>query len=84
MPIQRLDLFLCLLIVKFRTMKKILSLIAIALLVVACDSEENSPEPNTGNLVPSKMEDLDGSRELIYDISGKVSALSSCRAFQRN
>ena len=49
---------------------------ALALLAVACDNEENSPIPINQELVPLKMEHVDGSRELIYNASGKITGLA--------
>src|SRR6186997_175140 len=58
------------------SMKTILFLMALALLAVACDNEENSPIPINQELVPLKMEHVDGSRELIYNASGKITGLA--------
>jgi YD repeat-containing protein len=57
-------------------MKKLLSLVSLVILAVACDNEENSPAPIAPDLVPLKMEELDGSRELIYNASGKIGGLA--------
>lgn len=62
-------------------MKTIPFLIAFTLLAVACDNVENNPTPINQELVPLKMEDLDGSRELIYNASGKISGLSIVTRF---
>jgi hypothetical protein len=61
-------------------MKKLVYLVAV-LLLTACDNEEDSPAPITPELVPLKMEDLDGSRELIYNAAEKISGLSIVTRF---
>jgi len=57
-------------------MKKNLLLAIIVLLAASCDNEESSPAPHIPELVPLKMEQLDGTRELVYDASGKITGLS--------
>jgi len=57
-------------------MRKTLLSAVVVLLAASCDDEESNPAPTVPELVPLKMEQLDGSRELIYDTSGKVTGLS--------
>jgi YD repeat-containing protein len=57
-------------------MRKTLLLAVVALMAASCDNEESTPAPQIPELVPLKMEQLDGTRELIYDASGKITGLS--------
>ncbi|WP_276366715.1 RHS repeat domain-containing protein [Chryseolinea sp. H1M3-3] len=63
-------------------MKKVLLAVAVVILA-ACDNEENNPTPTPqpSVLIPVKMEDVDGYRELVYDASGKISELAIVTKF---
>ncbi len=63
-------------------MKKTLLAVAVIILA-ACDNEENNPTPTPqpSILIPVKMEDVDGYRELVYDASGKISELEIVTKF---
>lgn len=62
-------------------MKKVFLFVFSALLAFSCEHNGNDPEPEIPNLVPIKMEDVDGHRELIYDANGKVSGVSIVTKF---
>jgi YD repeat-containing protein len=66
---------------KLNAMKRILFIVAIGLLAASCNEEENNPTPLAPDIIPLKMEDVDGSRELTYDASGKIGALSITTKF---
>jgi YD repeat-containing protein len=62
-------------------MKKVILFVFSALLVFSCDHHGKDPEPEIPNLVPIKMEDVDGYRELMYDVNGKVVGVSIVTKF---
>jgi YD repeat-containing protein len=62
-------------------MKKVSLFVFSALIAFSCEYNNNDPKPDIPNLVPIKMEDVDGYRELIYDDNGKVSGVSIVTKF---
>src|SRR5687768_7104996 len=62
-------------------MRKVSLFVFSALFTLSCEHNGNDPNPEIPNLIPIKMEDADGYRELIYDDNGKVSGVSIVTKF---